>query len=41
MPDAPATRFVVKRLNWYAGDRGRCFRFPSETAVASFAPPEG
>lgn len=37
-PDTPAaTRFVVKRLNWYAGDRGRSFRFPGETAVASFA----
>src|SRR6185503_17899989 len=36
-PDTPATRFVVKRLNWHAGDRGRCYRQPGETAVASFA----
>jgi hypothetical protein len=33
----PATRFVVKRLNWYEEYGGRLLRRPGEVAVGSFA----
>ncbi|MBN9122294.1 MAG: hypothetical protein J0I06_24670 [Planctomycetes bacterium] len=33
----PATRFVVKRLNWMEWHSGRMARRPGEVAVASFA----
>jgi len=36
-PDAPATRFVVRRHRWFSGPGGRHWRLPGDAAVASFA----